>query len=78
MSITSIHPWPLTSKLYLHAPSVDSLSLCVWCVGKQLMIAVGDSGGTLHILEVPWSLSHPSSNEVIVYCIITQTAISCS
>ena len=28
------------------------------------MLAVGDSGGTLHILEVPWSLCHPSSNEV--------------
>lgn len=31
---------------------------------KQLMLAVGDSGGTLHILEVPWSLSHPSTSEV--------------
>ena len=28
------------------------------------MLAVGDSGGTLHILEVPWSLSHPSTSEV--------------
>ena len=28
------------------------------------MLAVGDSGGTLHILEVPWSLCHPSSNKV--------------
>ena len=44
MAITSIHPWPLTSK--------------------QLMLAVEDSGGTLHILEVPWSLSHPSASEV--------------
>ncbi|XP_064386318.1 dynein axonemal intermediate chain 3-like isoform X2 [Halichondria panicea] len=46
MCITSVYPWPLTSK--------------------QLMLAVGDSGGTLHILEVPWSLSHPSSNEVSI------------
>ena len=28
------------------------------------MLAVGDSGGTLHILEVPWSLGQASSNEV--------------
>ena len=30
------------------------------------MLGVGDLGGTLHILEVPWSLSHPSSHEVCV------------
>ena len=40
--------------------------VCV-CVGKQLMLAVGDSGGTLHILEVPWSLSHVSTNEVYTW-----------
>ena len=28
------------------------------------MLAVGDSTGTLHILEIPWSLSHSSSSEV--------------
>ena len=33
-------------------------------LAKQLMLAVGDSGGTLHILEVPWTLSHSSANEV--------------
>ena len=33
-------------------------------LGKQQVLAVGDSSGTLHILEVPWSLSHSSSNEV--------------
>ena len=33
-------------------------------LAKQLMLAVGDSGGTLHILEVTWTLSHPSANEV--------------
>jgi len=36
-------------------------------LAKQLMLAVGDSGGTLHILEVPWTLSHPSANEVSPY-----------
>ena len=36
-------------------------------LGKQQVLAVGDSSGTLHILEVPWSLSHTSSNEVHVH-----------
>ena len=33
-------------------------------IDRQLMLAAGDSAGTLHILEIPWSLSHASSNEV--------------
>ena len=37
---------------------------------KQLMLGVGDLGGTLHILEVPWSLRHPSSHEVYATCSI--------
>ena len=28
------------------------------------MVAVGDSAGTLHILDVPWTLSYASTNEV--------------
>ena len=31
---------------------------------KQHLLAVGDQTGTLHILEVPWTLRHPSSSEV--------------
>ena len=31
---------------------------------KQHLLAVGDQTGTLHILEVPWTLRHPSSGEV--------------
>ncbi|KAK0069497.1 WD repeat-containing protein 63 [Biomphalaria pfeifferi] len=31
---------------------------------KQQLIAVGDYTGTLHILEIPWSLRHPTANEV--------------
>ncbi|CAI8052445.1 Dynein intermediate chain 3, axonemal [Geodia barretti] len=30
---------------------------------KQEMLAVGDSAGTLHILDVPWALKNPSTNE---------------
>ena len=42
----------------------DSCKYSVIISGKQQVLAVGDSSGTLHILEVPWSLSHSSSNEV--------------
>ena len=40
---------------------------------KQEMLAVGDSAGTLHILDVPWALKNPSTNEVyaIMYCLHT-------
>ena len=38
--------------------------MLVGFAAKQMMLAVGDSGGTLHILEIPWNLSHPASNEV--------------
>lgn len=30
---------------------------------KQHLLAVGDNSGTLHILEIPWSLRHPTPNE---------------
>lgn len=31
---------------------------------KQHLLAVSDHLGTLHILEIPWTLRSPSSNEV--------------
>lgn len=34
---------------------------------KQQFIAIGDYYGTLHILEIPWTLSHPSTNEVSTF-----------
>ena len=40
----------------------------VW-LGKQQLLAVGDGMGTLHVMEVPWNLRHPSSNEVICFSI---------
>ncbi|XP_033738311.1 WD repeat-containing protein 63-like isoform X3 [Pecten maximus] len=30
---------------------------------KQHLMAVGDNAGTLHILEIPWSLRQPTANE---------------
>ena len=38
--------------------------LFIWVLGKQQLLAVGDSMGTLHVMEVPWNLRHPSANEV--------------
>jgi len=32
--------------------------------GKQHLMAVGDTAGTLHILAIPWSLRQPTPNEV--------------
>ena len=31
---------------------------------KQHLLAVGDNSGTLHILEIPWSLRQPTPNEL--------------
>ncbi|CAC5422765.1 WD repeat-containing protein 63 [Mytilus coruscus] len=31
---------------------------------KQHLLAVGDNAGTLHILEIPWSLRQPTPNEL--------------
>ena len=46
-------------------PNISLLSLPPFLpIDRQLMLAAGDSAGTLHILEIPWSLSHASSNEV--------------
>ncbi len=41
------------------------------------MLAAGDGGGTLHILEVPWSLSHASNNEVNIQCTCTVEPRTC-
>ena len=56
-----------TTVVSLHLASVSEPTLTLSPSAKQLMVAVGDSGGTLHILEVPWSLSHASHNEVASY-----------
>jgi hypothetical protein len=34
------------------------------CAGKQQLLGIGDDTGTLHILEVPWSLRQAVPNEV--------------
>ena len=50
-----------------------------YCIlGRQLMLAAGDSGGTLHILEVPWSLSHASGNEVTGWMYVYVMVVWCT
>ncbi|XP_047583593.1 dynein axonemal intermediate chain 3 [Lutra lutra] len=62
--------WDLLEKT--HEPAL-SQSICITMItyinpwtfsAKQQFIAIGDYYGTLHILEIPWTLSHPSTNEV--------------
>ncbi|XP_062049407.1 dynein axonemal intermediate chain 3 [Lepus europaeus] len=62
--------WDLLEKT--HEPAL-SQNICITMItyikpwtfsAKQQFIAIADYYGTLHILEIPWTLSHPSTNEV--------------
>ncbi|XP_064136031.1 dynein axonemal intermediate chain 3 [Loxodonta africana] len=62
--------WDLLEKT--HEPA-QSQNICVtmityikpWTLSaRQQFIAIADYYGTLHILEIPWTLSHPSANEI--------------
>lgn len=62
--------WDLLEKT--HEPA-QSQNICITMItyikpqtfsAKQQFLAVADYYGTLHILEIPWTLSHPSLNEV--------------
>lgn len=62
--------WDLLEKT--HEPA-HSQNICITMItyikpwtfsAKQQFMAVADYYGTLHILEIPWTLSHPSGNEV--------------
>ncbi|XP_070261594.1 dynein axonemal intermediate chain 3 [Myotis yumanensis] len=61
--------WDLLEKTHEPAQSQNICITMITCIkpwaftAKQQFIAVGDYYGTLHILEIPWTLSHPSTNE---------------
>ncbi|XP_028918860.1 dynein intermediate chain 3, axonemal isoform X1 [Ornithorhynchus anatinus] len=66
----NIEIWDLLEKT--HEPS-QTQNICIAMItymrpwifsSKQQFIAVSDNNGTLHILEIPWTLSHPSLNEI--------------
>ncbi|XP_074077877.1 dynein axonemal intermediate chain 3 [Macrotis lagotis] len=61
--------WDLLEKT--HEPA-QTQSICITTITyirpwigspKQQFVAIADYYGTLHILEIPWTLSHPSTNE---------------
>ncbi|XP_060058248.1 dynein axonemal intermediate chain 3 isoform X2 [Erinaceus europaeus] len=65
----NIDIWDLLEKT--HEPA-QSQSICITTItyikpwtfsAKQQFLAIADFYGTLHILEIPWTLSHPSTNE---------------
>ncbi|KAB1269099.1 WD repeat-containing protein 63 [Camelus dromedarius] len=62
--------WDLLEKTHEPAQSQNICITMITCVkpwtfsAKQQFIAIADYFGTLHILEIPWTLSHPSTNEV--------------
>jgi hypothetical protein len=68
----NIDIWDLMDRSHVPslAQNISSLSITYivpWSLSsKQLMLAAGDSAGTLHILETPWSLSHPSTGELSI------------
>nr|XP_012603065.1 WD repeat-containing protein 63 isoform X2 [Microcebus murinus] len=62
--------WDLLEKT--HEPAL-SQNICITMItyikpwtfsSKQQFIAIADYYGTLHILEIPWTLSRPSTNEM--------------
>nr|XP_008515182.1 PREDICTED: WD repeat-containing protein 63 [Equus przewalskii] len=63
--------WDLLEKTHEPALSQNICITMITCIkpwtfsAKQQFIAVADYYGTLHILEIPWTLSHPSANEVL-------------
>lgn len=66
----SVDVWDLLDKT--HEPSITQsvspaaiTSIYPFAIShKQHLLAVGDNSGTLHILEIPWSLRQPTPNEL--------------
>ena len=49
---------------FVWCDGVYSPVACLHSTEKQQLLAVGDNSGTLHILEIPWSLRQPTPGEV--------------
>ncbi|XP_070562697.1 dynein axonemal intermediate chain 3-like isoform X2 [Ptychodera flava] len=66
----NVDVWDLLDRT--HEPSLTQnvtaatiTAIFPWAVSsKQHLLAIADNVGTLHILEVPWTLRHATSNEV--------------
>uniref|UniRef100_A0A8D0DV88 Dynein axonemal intermediate chain 3 n=1 Tax=Salvator merianae TaxID=96440 RepID=A0A8D0DV88_SALMN len=65
----NIDIWDLLEKTHEASQTQNVCITLITCIkpwiysSKQHFLAISDDFGTLHILEISWSLSHPSSNE---------------
>ncbi|KAH0618461.1 hypothetical protein JD844_017684 [Phrynosoma platyrhinos] len=65
----NIDIWDILEKTHEPSQTQNVCIAMITCIkpwiysSKQHFLAISDDFGTLHILEVSWTLSHPSSNE---------------
>ncbi|XP_036448271.1 dynein intermediate chain 3, axonemal isoform X2 [Colossoma macropomum] len=65
----NLEVWDLLEKTHEPSQTQNITTAHITCIkpwvisSKQQLLAVSDHLGTLHILEVPWTLRHPSANE---------------
>ncbi|XP_072366415.1 dynein axonemal intermediate chain 3 [Scyliorhinus torazame] len=65
----NIDIWDLLEKTHEPSQTQNITSVSISCIkpwiitAKQHLLAVSDDFGTLHILEVPWALRHPLTQE---------------
>nr|XP_014342639.1 PREDICTED: WD repeat-containing protein 63 isoform X2 [Latimeria chalumnae] len=65
----SIDIWDLLEKTHECSQTQNISTSAITAIrpwifsSKQHILAVADDFGTLHVLEIPWTLRHPSSNE---------------
>uniref|UniRef100_A0A8D2JD23 WD repeat domain 63 n=1 Tax=Varanus komodoensis TaxID=61221 RepID=A0A8D2JD23_VARKO len=65
----NIDIWDLLEKTHEASQTQNVCIALITCIkpwiysSKQHFLAVSDDFGTLHILEISWTLSHPSTNE---------------
>uniref|UniRef100_A0AAR2K6V8 WD repeat domain 63 n=1 Tax=Pygocentrus nattereri TaxID=42514 RepID=A0AAR2K6V8_PYGNA len=66
----NLEVWDLLEKTHEPSQTQNITTAHITCIkpwvisSKQQLLAVSDYLGTLHILEVPWTLHHSSANEV--------------
>ncbi|XP_043942813.1 dynein axonemal intermediate chain 3-like [Protopterus annectens] len=65
----NIDVWDLLEKTHEPSQTQNISTAPITCIkpwivtSKQHLLAVADDYGTLHILQIPWTLRHPSSHE---------------
>ncbi|XP_042318126.1 dynein axonemal intermediate chain 3 isoform X2 [Sceloporus undulatus] len=65
----NIDIWDILEKTHEPSQTQNVCIAMITCIkpwiysSKQHFLAVSDDFGTLHVLEISWTLSHPSSNE---------------